>query len=186
MVKNHRRKNLSRNGDVTNGFLLNLKGKMLRARDLSRICFYCGEGASDVEHVIPFSLVGECTPKVWSCSECNSIASNSLFETIEEKRAYIQNKLRIRYKRVLNYPDWAVDELEELSYTLRQSVISGMEAKKWIERRLKWSTTLNALLVQKVLEDCATGRDFAQRLAESDSTLLRERKLYFCLDEQGS
>ena len=168
--------------DFSDAQLKNLRGRILRQTDLPYICFYCGEPASDVEHVIPRCFSGERTPKVWSCRECNLLAGSKLFESIEEKRFFIQNRLRNRYKKILKIPDWSEKEISELSGGLKTTVIAAVECKNWIERRLRWGVSVNALLVQKVLEECDIGRDFVAAVAEITTMRPSERRLYFCTE----
>jgi len=42
--------------------------------------------------------------------------------------------------------------------------------------------SVNALLVQKVLEECDIGRDFVAAVAEITTMRPSERRLYFCTE----
>lgn len=127
--------------------------KLLKTKDLPRICMYCGDPATDREHVVPKSIVGENTDKVWSCSECNSIASDSLFETIEEKGEYIRAKLKHKYKKILEAAEWSDDEIEEMGYGMQKRIRSARTAKQWVKKRLQWDTDPLFLLVCKYIEE---------------------------------
>ena len=64
-------------------------------------CVYCGEPATDIDHVIPWAYVlrHEISNLVPACHDCNLIASDKMFLDIESKREYIL------YKRGL--PKWS-------------------------------------------------------------------------------
>lgn len=63
------------------------------------MCFYCGEGAATVlDHVLPYSYdqnsdIDNLRP---CCALCNSLASDKIFESIEDKRQYLLDKRRRR------------------------------------------------------------------------------------------
>lgn len=54
-------------------------------------CYYCGEFATCIDHVIPVAAGGgnNIDNLVLSCSWCNLLASDKVFETLEEKCDYI-------------------------------------------------------------------------------------------------
>lgn len=54
-------------------------------------CVYCGDSAEAIDHVRPYSRQGKHDESnfVASCATCNSIASDKLFGSVEEKRQYI-------------------------------------------------------------------------------------------------
>lgn len=55
-------------------------------------CQYCGEAGSGVDHIIPYSYLnghGGTDNLVSACQSCNSIAGDKVFESFQEKRAYI-------------------------------------------------------------------------------------------------
>lgn len=56
-----------------------------------RICFYCGNDALTIDHIIPWSQGGSHHPMnlVACCGVCNSIAGERLFRDITDKIAYI-------------------------------------------------------------------------------------------------
>lgn len=99
-------------------------------------CAYCGEIATDEDHTVPKSLGGRFT--IPSCSECNILASNTLHETLTEKRQYIKSLLRERYEKLLKAPVWDYDEINELGPTLRESVLTQEDARRIIIDRLKF------------------------------------------------
>ena len=63
-------------------------------------CAYCGEYADTKDHIIPYSFnhsgkrradMGDSDNLVPCCRECNSIASNLVFDDFYKKKDYIQN-----------------------------------------------------------------------------------------------
>lgn len=67
-------------------------------------CGYCFENwATGYDHLVPVSQGGQNNEENLypSCLRCNRIASNKLFATIEEKREYVQTKLRGKEMRKL-------------------------------------------------------------------------------------
>lgn len=64
--------------------------RLILARD-GNTCRYCGDPASDIDHVWPFRLKGTHDPTnlVACCSTCNSIAGSLPFPEFVRKRAYI-------------------------------------------------------------------------------------------------
>ena len=69
------------------------------ARD-GYLCRYCGEPATDIDHVWPWALYGshDLTNLVASCELCNSIAGIKPFSEFVRKRLYILDE---RLKREL-------------------------------------------------------------------------------------
>jgi hypothetical protein len=67
---------------------------------------YCGKPATGIDHVIPYNETEDSTPEnvVTCCPSCNKYGNNKVFDSFEEKRAYIlgrRNSGRGR-KRVLD------------------------------------------------------------------------------------
>ena len=58
------------------------------------ICQYCGEDAEHVDHIIPWRYGGrdELGNLVAACAMCNHIAGGKVFDTFDEKRAYILSR----------------------------------------------------------------------------------------------
>lgn len=94
------------------------------------VCYYCGQRADSIDHIIPKAILRQLAAlgdeyithqvlrrralKVWACRECNSLASCSLQDSLDERRDYVKNKLRNKYKKLLMLPDWTDSEKEEL------------------------------------------------------------------------
>jgi len=72
-------------------------------RDLTTIygdmCFYCRmEAATTIDHVLPYSYAvnNELYNLRPACALCNCIAGDKIFETVEDKCAYILDRLKHR------------------------------------------------------------------------------------------
>lgn len=97
-------------------------------------CLYCGGPRQCLDHVFPVSrAVGlrrglgvrrELGPhglcRVPSCLNCNALAGPKVFTSIRSKRAFIQDRIKKKYK--IESTMWTEEELEELSPLLRSYV----------------------------------------------------------------
>lgn len=114
----------------------------------ARPCIYCGLPAEGRDHFIPTSFVttmlsAGIVPKrtkviVPACRECNSTAGSKVFGTIREKRAYIHDRYRQKYAKLLEAPAWSEEELEELGTFLRGYVRGSGEGRRLLLARLRW------------------------------------------------
>jgi len=101
----------------------------LRVRLNGQWCVYCGEWATQDEHFPPatYSRNGVILPV---CRECNGLAGTTWATDFIERVAHVREKLRHKYRNVLESPEWAQWELSELSYSLRQKVQKWQELRK--------------------------------------------------------
>lgn len=165
--------------------ILQIKRRLLRTKDLPKKCMYCGDPASEKEHVYPQSIFRNNTPIVWACQECNGIAGARVFESIEEKREFIKRELRKKYAFLFRVPEWDEEEIAELGIGMRSWVLSARRAKEWIVNRLTWDKTAIALIVEKLLENRASGNAFAAKLAALTPTELREMRRCASIEESA-
>jgi DNA-binding NarL/FixJ family response regulator len=134
-------------------------------------CYYCGEAADSVDHVVPQSLVdaamnsGEAAlfaalndrrrrMTVPCCHECNGLAGWKYHQTLEERAAYVRRRLAHRHRKVLEMPDWASSELMELSEQLRNLVLARLIKRDEIRRRLRYRAA-GALPINDELRELA-------------------------------
>jgi len=115
-----------------------------------RWCVYCGCQAECIDHVFPLSLAKILNLReehmrkhlrgglylVPSCNNCNIIAAAKPFNNIKDKRAYIQERLKKKYKNILRFKVWDDDELEGLGSEMRRQVIAGMRNRAVLEHRI--------------------------------------------------
>ena len=104
---------------------------------LNSVCAYCGDIATDTEHVVP-RRAGLPTYTVPSCRECNLFAGGNLFQSFREKAEHIRNRRSRKYYKLLRIPEWTDDELHDLKGNTRRRVVSLNEARELIQDQLEW------------------------------------------------
>lgn len=106
------------------------------------ICVYCGMAADSRDHVLPRHFTGvagrKSTPTVPACKQCNSMLSDAVYSTIQERREHVQERIRQRYAKVLAYPEHTERELASMGHTLRSAVEYGLARKRFYEAKLEW------------------------------------------------
>ena len=144
-------------------------------------CVYCGMPANSDDHVVPlafYQAAMDCVAMehwrftlVPSCQECNATAGDRVFETITQKRRYIQERLKCRYKKILAIPEWTEDEINDLSPDLARYVRHGLKLKTIIWQRITYRArpvkraeslfyqhALGNGIAQSVVDQCTTPR----------------------------
>jgi hypothetical protein len=101
------------------------------------LCFYCGENATEIEHVIPQRLEYP-TWTVMSCRECNSLAGGEAFVSALDKARYIRDRRERRYRDLLRMPEWDDEELQEMGPTMRRSIRTHQRARDIVRCQLTW------------------------------------------------
>lgn len=101
-------------------------------------CFYCGEIASEKEHVIP-RHTDLPTWIVPSCRECNAMANGAPFGSALEKLLAIREKRRKKHAKLLRMPQWTADELREMGPRMAKSIAVWMIAKDVVQAQLTWN-----------------------------------------------
>jgi ribosomal protein S27AE len=102
------------------------------------LCAYCGEYASDVEHVIP-KITALPTLTVPACRECNILAGKRVFSCFEHKKEFIQDKLKTRYRKLLSLPEWDAEEIAEMGPGLRRYIEESQIFREQVKQRVEWS-----------------------------------------------
>lgn len=126
-------------------------------RDNEFVCFYCGDVATDRDHITPHST-GQFPTRSWRgldyvncCSECNTLMGN--FHPYSLGRRI--RRLIDRFARIkgLNKGkvQWDEDELEELGPELRRQIRAEQEARDRNEARV--AHMRNLLLEVEAAED---------------------------------
>lgn len=104
-------------------------------------CVYCGDQASQRDHVVPHSVTNsredkydfDHTKVVPACKECNAALYNRPLFTVAERAQW----LLVRLKKKLNQtPTWDKTELNELGKTLRSFVVSQQIKRENLEKRI--------------------------------------------------
>lgn len=114
-------------------------------------CVYCGRDATCLDHFLPIahlrSVYQTAQPltlwpllfKVPACAECNGIAGDHVFRTYAQKRDYIRERLRRRYRKLLDRQRWDEEEIIELGPSLQQFVRARQRQRAELNERLHWS-----------------------------------------------
>ena len=91
----------------------------------SGICRYCGHQAEVIDHVNPYSYVGEHEEDnlVASCWICNALVSNKLFMDFESKKKFILHG-RTQWLQHRQITLWLLSELEEMGKNMRRKIES--------------------------------------------------------------
>lgn len=108
-------------------------------------CVYCGDRATDSEHVVPWSwfskVVDSRDETLWTwlvpaCSECNGLASDQMFPSPVAKRRYIRERLRARYHFAFLGEPWTAEEMAELGPGLGQFVRASQAQAENVRARV--------------------------------------------------
>lgn len=111
---------------------------LFRVRIRGLWCIYCGETAECDDHFPPLSagLRGFLLP---ACKECNALAGTDHPHNFSARAALVHAKIRNKYKRLVDTPNWSEDELKELGKNLKSSVKSWAGRREALLRRLAWN-----------------------------------------------
>ncbi len=101
------------------------------------VCFYCGEHATQKEHVVPQSTLYP-TWIVPSCVECNVLAGAKPFVSVLDKMHWLKDRRARRYAKLLKMPEWTEDEIAELGHALRSKVEAAQSALTSVRSQLTW------------------------------------------------
>lgn len=105
-------------------------------------CFYCGELATDRDHVFPHSAASvgsrrfEGKEIVYACHSCNVTLGNHAAMRLDLRVEYLLAKLVKKHKLDRPAVDWDEDELAELSYTLRSGIAGKQRERHRAEIRV--------------------------------------------------
>lgn len=120
-------------------------------------CVYCGQNKESIDHVFPLSIAARLDLErkivrdelkfglylVPSCMSCNLICMNKPFQSILEKRAYIQKTLREKHKKEITTVMWDKEEIDELGENLKRQVIKMLNNRFVIESRILYPVLLH-------------------------------------------
>lgn len=118
----------------------------------SKTCVYCGQPATDQDHVYPISLLSMLNFEykqaksiipfglyiVPACRECNSLAASQAFFSVLSKRDFIKSKLRLKYHKIITTVMWDEEEIAELGRNLQADVRKMLHNRNVVEARLNW------------------------------------------------
>lgn len=105
-------------------------------------CIYCGCPATTIDHIPPVAdraqLMHVHHFEVDACHECNSMLAARTLWTVEERKSWIKQYLKKKYRRLINSPEWTVDELDELGPKLRKGIQVALGKKALVMERIGW------------------------------------------------
>lgn len=106
------------------------------------VCVYCGETGNTVDHLLPRGFTGEAdrlrVPVVPACGECNSTLGDVYMPDVMERREYVQDKYRVKYKKYKKVVYWGESDLKEFGPQLRTVLRKQMAEHTRLISRLSW------------------------------------------------
>jgi hypothetical protein len=106
------------------------------------LCVYCGESAFTRDHLLPRTFTGQADRQfvltVPACGQCNSILSDKMIFSINERRSFVHARLRQKRQAILRRFDYSAEDLEEFEGRLRDDIARGLEEKATLVRKLAW------------------------------------------------
>lgn len=122
-------------------------------KDNRYVCFYCGLPAPTLDHVPSLNCIEDLRMvhneedinylKVPACSECNSMAGDIPHLDIWERRDFLKERIRQKYKKDINFRDWYDDELDTLADNLKREVVGRLKLKYEVISRLLFGENTN-------------------------------------------
>ena len=104
------------------------------------VCIYCGVPWEVEDHALPYSAKDAFDPftryLVPACKECNVVLGSSIQHLLSTRITVAKERLRSRYLKLLQMPEWSQRELEEMSPEFQASILQNLELKNIILNRL--------------------------------------------------
>lgn len=115
---------------------------MGRKVERSRLCHYCGMPTYGEDHVVPKSVRFLYPPiepvTVPSCFECNGALGSKYFFTLEERKSWVKQHLRLKYWSDLHMPDWSSADLAVIDPHLADHIKAMLVRRDIIRARLAY------------------------------------------------
>jgi hypothetical protein len=73
------------------------------------------------------------------CKDCNVILGNKKYFTLRQRKSYIAEYLRSKYRSIRAIKEWEDEEIDELGDGLRNFISSNSDFRRFIERRISWA-----------------------------------------------
>jgi hypothetical protein len=117
------------------------------------ICSYCGDAAETIDHCLPQShvhkhrraYIGFIILKTPSCQHCNSILGDKIFNDFAARKAHVNKKLCIKFKKELAFLAWDEDEMKEMGPGLRKRIEIGRVQAGFAARRVYFSSVASSM-----------------------------------------
>ena len=101
--------------------------------------------------------------------ECNGFASTAFCCDFSDRVTHVKTKIRQKYRRQFEMPDWSEDEIAGVRYNIKTGVESWMKIKKIARERLAW----NAEQYLRLIDD---GQHFAEAAVEMHAIIGNEKQ----------
>lgn len=117
-------------------------------------CVYCGEPATERDHVPPLTRFYDYEALgfkrnfymlVPCCGRCNSLLSNSLQDDILKRVEHLKNLLAKKNKKRLKAPEWDFEECRDLGPNLRSYVTTEDRKAQKIRNAIEYYHGYEAL-----------------------------------------
>ena len=112
-------------------------------RDAIYSCFYCGDNSSMItrDHVIPISyqsVTRSYNPRdtVPCCAQCNSLLGNKPLFTVEDRAAYLADRLARKYSRAMTSGAFTQTEIDDFGDRLKSMVVANINLKSFVISRI--------------------------------------------------
>lgn len=104
-------------------------------------CVYCGDPADTKEHFPPRDEAGEFGTGLMlsACKECNSIAGRNHAFSFQDRSRYVNDRLRVRLRKYLDFPDWSEAELKQVSAKFRKEILGHLAMRERSRARIEWN-----------------------------------------------
>jgi hypothetical protein len=107
-----------------------------RVMIVSDRCYACGVETEDLDH---FPRDGDWGLSIPCCRDCKRLGSGRFSDDIVQRAKHIQSKMRAKYKRYLNTPEWSTEELSEVSEKFSREFTAFSRLSKEIRTRASWN-----------------------------------------------
>lgn len=112
-------------------------------------CVYCGLPRTGWDHVPPLHFVARMAEedrnranlrKYPCCQECNSFLGSHILRTFEDRKRHVRARIRRKYRKWIEMPDWDSEELSELSTE---------DARRYIQSHARFSRAVKSRLAHQ-------------------------------------
>lgn len=102
------------------------------------LCVYCGMLATNLDHFPPVSSMPRVGVLLPACGECNRFARDLYPYDFSKRLQHVKDRIRWKYRRILQTPAWSADELDELSGSMRREIARWRDVRRITHGRLAW------------------------------------------------
>lgn len=109
---------------------------MTRIRLVGAVCYACGVETEEVENFPRYGSVG-CA--LACCAECRRLGRDKFEDSIFDRAAFIQGKLKVKYRAHLAAPSWSDEEIGEMSGNLPGEIRRFSAVAATARQRTVWN-----------------------------------------------